>query len=152
MLANYQNILVALDGSEAANLAFEKALQIARVQQASLTLAHVIDTRAFQNIATFDETLADQASSMAKEMLEEALQEAKNAGIGDVSYVLEYGNPKAIIAKDLPDQQNTDLIILGATGLNAIERLLIGSVSSYVIRHATCDVLVVRSPLESETA
>ncbi|WP_143464497.1 universal stress protein, partial [Lactobacillus taiwanensis] len=39
-----------------------------------------------------------------------------------------------------------DLIILGATGLNAVERLLIGSITEYVTRTAACDVLVVRHP------
>ncbi|HHQ0107144.1 TPA: universal stress protein, partial [Listeria monocytogenes] len=38
-----------------------------------------------------------------------------------------------------------DLIMCGATGLNAVERLLIGSVSEYIIRHSPCDVLVVRN-------
>ena len=33
----------------------------------------------------------------------------------------------------------------GATGLNAVERFLIGSVSEHITRHARCDVLVVRS-------
>ena len=40
--------------------------------------------------------------------------------------------------------------MLGATGLNAVERLFIGSVSEYVIRNATCDVLVVRTDLENK--
>jgi nucleotide-binding universal stress UspA family protein len=40
--------------------------------------------------------------------------------------------------------------MLGATGLNAVERLFIGSVSESVIRNATCDVLVVRTNLDNE--
>jgi nucleotide-binding universal stress UspA family protein len=40
--------------------------------------------------------------------------------------------------------------MLGATGLNAMERILIGSVSSYVARHAECDVLIVRTDLNNE--
>ena len=39
--------------------------------------------------------------------------------------------------------------MLGATGLNAVERLFIGSVSEYVIRHAPCDVLIVRTDLDN---
>jgi len=40
--------------------------------------------------------------------------------------------------------------MIGATGLNAVERLFIGSVSEYVIRNAPCDVLVVRTNLDNE--
>ena len=40
---------------------------------------------------------------------------------------------------------NVDLIMIGATGLNAIERLLIGSVTEYVTRTANVDTLIVRA-------
>ena len=39
---------------------------------------------------------------------------------------------------------------MGATGLSAVERLFIGSVSESVIRHAVCDVLIVRKPSISD--
>ncbi len=42
--------------------------------------------------------------------------------------------------------------MIGATGLNAVERLLIGSVTEYVTRTADCDVLVVRTDLENKPA
>ncbi len=42
--------------------------------------------------------------------------------------------------------------MIGATGLNAVERLLIGSVTEYVTRTAVCDVLVVRTDLENKPA
>ena len=42
--------------------------------------------------------------------------------------------------------------MIGATGLNAVERLLIGSVTEYVTRVANCDVLVVRTDLDNKPA
>ncbi len=42
--------------------------------------------------------------------------------------------------------------MIGATGLNAVERLLIGSVTEYVTRNAQCDVLVVRTDLNNQPA
>lgn len=44
----------------------------------------------------------------------------------------------------IPDEQKVDLIMVGATGLNAFERLLVGSSSEYILRHAKVDLLVVR--------
>ncbi len=48
------------------------------------------------------------------------------------------------MAIDIPKETGADLMLLGATGLNAFERLLIGSSSEYIMRHATIDLLIVR--------
>ena len=53
-----------------------------------------------------------------------------------------------MISRDLSKKIEADLIICGATGLNAVERFLIGSVSENIVRSAKCDVLVVRTPEE----
>lgn len=54
MLQQYSNILVAVDGSYEAELAFRKAVEVAKRNGAHLFLIHVIDTRAFQNVSSFD--------------------------------------------------------------------------------------------------
>lgn len=150
MLQQYKNIMVAVDGSNEAELAFKKAVNVAKRNQGKLIIAHVIDTRAFQTVSSFDGMLAEQATEMAKQTLDEYLAYAKEQDCDQITTVIEYGAPKQIIAKQLPQEHHVDLIMLGATGLNAVERLFIGSVSEYVIRNAACDVLVVRTDLENE--
>jgi len=58
--------------------------------------------------------------------------------------LIECGSPKALIAKEVPNEVHADLIVIGATGLNAVERFVIGSVTEFVTRTAKVDVLVVR--------
>ena len=58
---------------------------------------------------------------------------------------LEFGPPKLLIPKNLANELDVDLIMCGASGLNAVERFMIGSVSEAIVRHAPCDVLVVRT-------
>ncbi|API89189.1 universal stress protein UspA [Marinilactibacillus sp. 15R] len=151
MLQEYKRILVAVDGSQEAEKAFRKAVEVAKRNNASLVLAHVIDTRAYQSFSTFDGSIADNAREEAKNILEEYKEYAKKEGLSEVEVVLEFGSPKVIIAKQIPESENIDLIMLGATGLNAVERIFVGSVSEYVIRHARCDVMVVRTDLKNET-
>ena len=43
-----------------------------------------------------------------------------------------------------PRKRARDLIAVGTRGLNAAQRALLGSVSTKVVHHAECDVLVVR--------
>ena len=54
MAQRYQNIMVAIDGSKEADLAFVKGVHSALRNDAKLTIAHVIDTRALQSVSTFD--------------------------------------------------------------------------------------------------
>ncbi|NSQ31103.1 universal stress protein [Enterococcus faecalis] len=150
MLLQYQKIMIAIDGSDEADLAFKKAVNVAKRNDAELLLEHVVDTRSFQSVSSFDGALAEEAMSMAKETLDTYQQQAVDMGQTKVSSVLAYGSPKNIIAKELPKEYNVDLIMLGATGLNAVERLFIGSVSESVIRNASCDVLVVRTDLDNK--
>ncbi|RKQ30558.1 universal stress protein [Oceanobacillus halophilus] len=140
----YNNIIVAVDGSEAAEKAFTKSIDIAKRNNARLILAHVVDSRTFATAETYDRTLAERAEEYAKELLDSYVENAKNAGVKDIVRCIEYGSPKVKIAKTIANNFHADLIICGATGLNAVERFIIGSVSESITRHATCDVLVVR--------
>ncbi|WP_367333711.1 universal stress protein [Limosilactobacillus sp.] len=152
MAQTYKHILVPVDGSAEAELAFKKAVAVAKRngEDAELRLLHVVDTRAFQNISSFDTSMVEQVTDTAKKTLDQYIEYAKKQGVKNVSYSIEYGAPKTIIARDVPKEMGADLIIIGATGLNAVERILIGSVTEYVTRTALCDVLVVRTDLENK--
>ena len=94
--------------------------------------------------------MVEQVTDTAKETLDDYVAYAKEQGGANVSYTIEYGAPKTLIAKEVPAKMHADLIMIGATGLNAVERVVIGSVTEYVTRTAVCDVLVVRTGLDNE--
>ena len=143
MLQRYQNIMVAVDGSHEAELAFEKGVNVALRNNSRLTIAHVIDTRALQSVSTFDAEVYEELQEDAKKLMDQYAEKAKEAGVANV-VTIEMGNPKTLLATDIPEEQKVDLIMVGATGLNAFERLLVGSSSEYILRHAKVDLLVVR--------
>ena len=66
-------------------------------------------------------------------------------GVEHVEKIIDYGSPKSIIPKKAVEKIGADLIACGSTGLNAVERFIIGSVSEAIVRNAKCDVLVVRT-------
>jgi len=141
----YQNILVAIDGSKEADWAFKKAVEITKRNNAKMLLVHVIDTRSFALIETYDTVIGDRAEKLAKEMLEGYVNQAIESGISNVQYEIEFGSPKIKIPRDLAKKHHSDLIICGATGMNVVERFFIGSVSEHIVRYSPCDVLVVRT-------
>src|SRR5690606_7448455 len=117
----YKNIIVAVDGSEAAEKAFNKSIEVAKQNEARLILTHVVDSRTFATAEAYDRTLAERAEKYAKELLTEYIEKAKNAGLTDVVRCIEYGSPKVKIPKDIVENFDADLIVCGATGLNAVE-------------------------------
>lgn len=144
MELSYNNIIIAIDGSEASKKAFNKAITIARNNKSRLILTHVVDSRTFATAEAYDRTLAERADEYAEELLEQFTNKAEQFGLTNIEKCIEYGSPKLKIAKEIAEEYEADLIICGATGMNAVERFLIGSVSESITRYATCDVLVVR--------
>ena len=145
MGGRYDHILVAIDGSKESEWALEKSIEIAKRNKAKLLLAHVIDTRSFLLIDSYDPDIAERANKLAIDMLEKYQTQAIDAGVTHVHYEIEYGSPKVKIPKEIAKKHTIDLIVCGATGMNAVERFLIGSVSEHITRYSPCDVLIVRA-------
>lgn len=144
MNSNYEKIIIAVDGSKASEKAFNKSVEVAKSNNSTLILAHIVDTRTFATAEAYDKSLSERAQKYAEDLLNEYVENAKEAGVENVELVIKYGSPKVAIAKEIAPENDADLIIVGATGLNAVERFLIGSVSESVARYSKCDVLIVR--------
>lgn len=142
----YKNVLIGLDGSHEASVAFERAVNIAKKEGATLHIAHVIDTQSLTTIdqyAPYNISIAD-AQNYGEKLLKEHSEKAKASGVENVNQILESGSPKRDLPGKIAEKHEIDLIVVGATGLNAIERFLIGSVSENIVRRSSCDVLIVR--------
>jgi nucleotide-binding universal stress UspA family protein len=148
MDTKYKHILVAVDGSQEAEWAFKKSIEIVKRNNASLNLVHVVDSRSFATAEAYDRSITERAEKYGRELLEDYKKKAEKAGVKDVVTILEYGSPKITISRDVAKKIKADLIICGATGMNAVERFLIGSVSENIARSAHCDVLIVRTNKE----
>ncbi|MCZ2257978.1 universal stress protein [Sporosarcina sp. G11-34] len=150
MTLQYEQILVAIDGSKESEWAFKKSVGIATRNNATLNLVNIIDTRSYAAVEAYDRSIAERAQKFAEELLGEYKLKAEAKGVTKVNIIVDYGSPKTMISRDLAKRVTADLIICGATGLNAVERFLIGSVSENIVRSAKCDVLVIRTPQDED--
>jgi nucleotide-binding universal stress UspA family protein len=75
-------------------------------------------------------------------LIEPSVRKLIKAGF-TAEHLCQFGNPAEKIIK-AASKQHADLIVMGAKGLAAIDRFLLGSVSTRVVQHANCSVLVVR--------
>jgi nucleotide-binding universal stress UspA family protein len=132
-------ILFAYDGSPYAKRALRYATRFgAGAELTVITVAQVLIE------APHTEEYEDPArdTQEAKRQLEEAKAILAEEGV-EAELVTAVGNPAAEIIA-VAEQRGVDLLVLGHRGRSAISRFIEGSVSDRVVRHATCDVLVVR--------
>jgi nucleotide-binding universal stress UspA family protein len=77
-----------------------------------------------------------------RRMVEQSARKLVKAGF-TAEPLCQLGNPAEEIMK-VASKHRADLIVMGAKGLGAIARFLLGSVSTRVVQHSSCSVLVVR--------
>ncbi|KRK98766.1 UspA domain-containing protein [Secundilactobacillus odoratitofui DSM 19909 = JCM 15043] len=150
-MLKYQSVVVPLDTSQFAELALAKAVAVAKRNSAHLDLLSVIDTHQtnyYGGLANGD--IVNKLVQDATEYLAELADQIKtNDGLTDISTHIRFGNPKTVISLEFVKDHHNDLVMMGATGMNTLERMMTGSVTDFVTRNAKCDVLVVRTNLEN---
>lgn len=147
MANHYQNIVVAVDGSTLSDYAFKKAIDVAKRNVGStLHIIHVIDTSVATSFDMLYDNMVELIRKHGEVLLDGCETQAKDAGVENVNKILIKGVPKQILSKKLHEHVQADLIICGATGVNAVEQIFLGSNTEAIVRHAKCDVLVIRTP------
>ncbi|MEY8457998.1 universal stress protein [Lactococcus ileimucosae] len=139
----YKNILVPVDGSEQSYKAVDEAVRIARLNQAKLHVLTVKDLNKYYGAVHKGILETPGLDQLAKDIL------ANCADI--IREQVEYetyevaAKPKLSIVNFAEEEEHKiDLIVIGATGTDMFDRLLVGSTTNYVVNHAPCNVIVVK--------
>jgi nucleotide-binding universal stress UspA family protein len=135
----FKSILVAWDGSEHAKRALAEAIDVARSQDASLTLLTVATLHPSGPVLVPPISEADLLNE-AKEIL--ASGEALVPEGIPVSGQTSIGHPGTEILEHAAAAGH-DLIVLGSRGRGAVRSAVLGSVSHFVLNHGTVPMLIV---------
>jgi nucleotide-binding universal stress UspA family protein len=140
-------IVVGVDGSAASNAAVFWAAHEAATRNVPLALVHMFKTL----VPTYPQIpmpsgVAEWQEVDGRKVLEEAVKIAREAvpaerNIGITSEI-KASPPIATLVEMSGDAQ---MVVVGSTGRGAVGRVLLGSVSSGVVRGAKCPVAVIRA-------
>jgi len=135
-----KRMVLAIDGSPASSKALEYVLATFQPDRmigkgvrapVHVSVVHVMPFMKYPEVREAGRKLVDQN-----------VQKLVKAGF-TAEPVCQLGKPAEEIM-EVAAKHHADLIVMGAKGLDAVSRFLLGSVSTRVVQHADCAVLVVR--------
>jgi nucleotide-binding universal stress UspA family protein len=138
-------IVVGIDGSPNSERALDWAMKQAAAVQAPLTViaVHEVPKSYWGGVPVTgpaDESLLENLRHAAEGMTQRAAGQLGAAGPASVTVRAVSG----FVVKELVDaSRDADLVVVGARGGSSFARLLMGSVSSEVVQHSACPVVIV---------
>ncbi len=150
------NVLVATDGSKYGRWALNWVAKLPFVEPAKVMALHVLDVATLRAPVLGQPVMAGNEQYVQEEITRMGARSAKT--LQDATQQLaslklagtvrkEQGPVASTILKRAPKRDG--LLVVGSQGLDALDRFMLGSVSTNLIHHATCPVLVVKSEATS---
>ena len=154
------NVLVATDGSKYGRWAMNWVATLPLVERPSVIALHVVDIAALrtpfltQPVIGTERYVQEEIKRMearSGKAIKEAKRQLASLNLRGTARK-EQGAVAPTILKRAPKRNG--LLVVGSQGLDALDRFMLGSVSTNLIHHATCSVLVVKgeaAPLQRIT-
>jgi nucleotide-binding universal stress UspA family protein len=135
-------IVVGVDGSDDAQLALAWAMEEAELRHATLVALAVLAESITPPGMVVIPASAEEFEQ-AEEMTEAAVEKVNDTRDTPVNVLV-----RVVAGVPGPELVNAgaDMLIVGSRGAGGLSRLLLGSVSTHVVQHATCPVVVIPSP------
>eukprot|EP00301_Raphidiophrys_heterophryoidea_P011034 c16472_g1_i1.p1 GENE.c16472_g1_i1~~c16472_g1_i1.p1 ORF type:complete len:159 (+),score=39.04 c16472_g1_i1:45-521(+) len=148
-------LMVCVDGSANSDVAFEKAAQLKKAED-ELFIVHacvsseaflIIAAGAFGSFSFIDSTLFDQERKAVEahgaEVLDQYMGHCKEKNITATPILLKGAGAREAVCQ-FAEKREISTIFLGKRGISTSPLAKVGSFASYILSHATCDVILVK--------
>jgi nucleotide-binding universal stress UspA family protein len=143
MATTFKRILVGVDDSKDALLAFDYAIYLAKRDDAELVIASVLENQQMNIYQTLDTDFIHGEYADLEDHVREYKKQAREAGVADVRMMVAEGEPGETIVKDVIPAVDPDLLIVGSLAKKGVSRHF-GSQAAYMAKYSPVSVLVVR--------
>jgi nucleotide-binding universal stress UspA family protein len=153
----FSRVLVAIDGSTSSMHTIDCAIPIAMKNNSQLVILYVIDVYKYPYLPssiilapTFGSEKYLEERNEAEEQMNKIKEKYKQKTKNNIdskelkTEIIEGAKSVATTIMEYAESENIDLIIIGSRGRTSFKKLLLGSVSSDIIKNAHCAVLVIR--------
>ncbi|MDE5413460.1 universal stress protein [Alkalihalobacterium chitinilyticum] len=138
----FQQILLAADGSKHSIRAAEKAIQLVKNQANSLVEVIYVINGSTSKADALRNNDSKQMEEQRREKLKDIINLLTKEGIKHQVNIL-HGEPGPTVVEYANDK-NFDCLVIGSRGLNALQSMVLGSVSHKVAKRVKCPVMIVK--------
>ena len=143
MPTTFKRILVGVDDSADALLAFDYAIHQAVRDEAELVIVSVLENETMSVYQVLDNDYIHGEYDELKAHIQRYQQQARDAGVKHVRMMIAEGEPGETIVKDVIPQVKPDILVVGSIAKKGVSRHF-GSQAAYMAKYAPVSVLVVR--------
>lgn len=143
-------VLLAIDGSKSSECVLNELKNITLTKDSEVVILSAVEKAApimgepFGGaVYEYEAQIEKQNIAAAQDIVKEAKEKIEKDFECYAKTEVVIGSPKYAIVEKAKEWK-TDLIILGSHGYRLWERVLLGSVSTFVSQHAECSVLISR--------
>ena len=143
-----RNIYLATDFSEFSQKAATEAKTVADALGTKLKVIHIFDGSVqapgpYHSMPGASSLWMQEYIDEARKKGKEALAEFCEQNQVEESHFLEGEPAKKLV--DFVNSNDVDVLVMGSHGYGILDRMLIGSVTDYVVRHCDCSILIVKT-------
>jgi nucleotide-binding universal stress UspA family protein len=139
-LLKLSKILVAVDGSEYSDKAFEYAASMIHDHKQQLIIVHIIE-----NLGNIGYSNLNQLKQDSQTILKKYITKAESKGLkSSIKIIEDQGSNSAEKILDISESEKVDTIIVGTKGQKSSEQFLLGSTSYKVAHYSKCTVIIVK--------
>lgn len=142
-------VLIAVDESDYAKAMAEFVVNHQWVEDTEFTIISVVEPLKVGNImAVLPGPILDEMMQQRQENAQVVVEDT----LRDIAKVVSRENVRKIIVEGSPTEEimkavtigKTDMLLIGSHGRHGIDRIILGSVSLFLVSHAPCSVVVIK--------
>ena len=146
----YKQIVVGTDGSAGANIAVERAIDLARLTGATLHVVYAHDVTTAYALAAVPgvgmpvdaiNESNDAIRAEAQRITAQVVERAGNAGVEAVAHCVPGDAADALLG--VANDTGSDLLVVGNRGMTGARRFVLGSVPNKLSHHCPASLLIV---------
>ncbi|XIF20583.1 MAG: universal stress protein [Acetilactobacillus jinshanensis] len=139
----YQRILVGVDDSDDAQLAFRYAIQYAKERHATLIITSIWESQEMNYYQALNPNFVHGSKQDVIDHLKKYRQFAEKQGVKNVKTVMGEGHAGEQIVKKIIPATKPDLLIIGSLSVKGLRKHM-GTQAGYMSKYAPISVMVVR--------